>query len=210
VTNEIVKSYGWVSSEGPCSCPYLAPRVLKLVSALGANRVCDVGSGNGALAGMLSACGYHVVGTEVDKDGVELATRTHPSVRFYNLGVGDDPSMVVGAEGGLFDVVVSTEVVEHLFSPHELPAFASKLLRPGGSLVISTPYHGFVKNMALSLTNKWDSHHTALWHGGHIKFWSRKTLTALLENEGFEVVEFHGAGRIPWLWKGMILVARWT
>jgi hypothetical protein len=86
--------------------------------------------------------------------------------------------------------------------------FARKLLPVGGYLVISTPYHGYLKNIALSIFNKWDKHHTVLWHGGHIKFWSRKTLTQLLQDNGFEVVGFVGAGRFPYLWKSMILVAR--
>jgi hypothetical protein len=96
---------------------------------------------------------------------------------------------------------VSTEVVEHLFSPHLLPNFAWQLLSEGGYLVISTPYHGYIKNLALSVSDKWDSHHTPLWNGGHIKFWSRKTLTQLLEDNGFKVIGSSGVGRIPYLWK---------
>ena len=123
---------------------------------------------------------------------------------FYNLGVQDDPDVVVAAEG-LFDAVVSTEVIEHLFSPHLLPQFARALLRENGKLIVTTPYHGYLKNLALSVAGKWDHHHTALWHGGHIKFFSRTTLTKLLEENGFRVVAFHGVGRAPYLWKSMML-----
>jgi 2-polyprenyl-6-hydroxyphenyl methylase/3-demethylubiquinone-9 3-methyltransferase len=105
-------------------------------------------------------------------------------------------------------MVVSTEVIEHLFSPHHLPIFAFKVLANGGWLVVSTPYHGYWKNLALCVMNKWDFHHDPLWHGGHIKFWSRNTLSKLMMNNGFEVVEFHGVGRIAYLWKSMILVCR--
>jgi hypothetical protein len=70
-----------------------------------------------------------------------------------------------------------------------------------------TPYHGYLKNLALSVFDKWDFHHTPLWHGGHIKFWSKRTLTQLLTDSGFDVVEFHGVGRLPYLWKSMVLVA---
>jgi 2-polyprenyl-6-hydroxyphenyl methylase/3-demethylubiquinone-9 3-methyltransferase len=77
-----------------------------------------------------------------------------------------------------------------------------------GYLIVSTPYHGYLKNLALSLFGAWDGHHTALWHGGHIKFWSRRSLTTLLAQNGFEVVTFTGVGRLPFLWKCMILVAR--
>ena len=116
--------------------------------------------------------------------------------------------MILECEGEPFEAVVSTEVIEHLFRPRLLPTFARALLGPGGYLLVSTPYHGFLKNLALSCFNRWDAHHTPLWDGGHIKFWSRATLTRLLEENGFEVVSFYGVGRVPRLWKSMLLVAR--
>jgi hypothetical protein len=49
-----------------------------------------------------------------------------------------------------------------------------------------------------------------LWHGGHIKFWSRATLSQLLRDNGFTVIDFSGVGRVPYLWKSMVLVAQKT
>jgi hypothetical protein len=60
----------------------------------------------------------------------------------------------------------------------------------------------------LSVFNKWDKHHTPLWDGGHIKFWSKHTLSSLLSEEGFEVKEFIGCGRVPYMWKSMLLVGQ--
>jgi 2-polyprenyl-6-hydroxyphenyl methylase/3-demethylubiquinone-9 3-methyltransferase len=60
----------------------------------------------------------------------------------------------------------------------------------------------------LALAGKTDFHYTALWDYGHIKFWSRKTLTTLLSQAGFKVDRFIGVGRLPFLWKSMILIAR--
>jgi len=65
-----------------------------------------------------------------------------------------------------------------------------------------------LKNLVWSIFNYWDAHHAALWEGGHIKFFSRKTLSKLLETTGFEVVAFRGVRRLPFLWSSMILVAR--
>lgn len=53
-----------------------------------------------------------------------------------------------------------------------------------------------------------DAHFTALWDHGHIKFWSRRTLGALLAEAGLEVTGFQGAGRAPLLWKSMVVAAR--
>ena len=58
--------------------------------------------------------------------------------------------------------------------------------------------------MMLSVLNKWDQHLCPMWDGGHIKFWSRKTLHWLLSEQGFTNLKFRGVGRIPWLWMTMV------
>lgn len=74
--------------------------------------------------------------------------------------------------------------------------------------IISTPYHGYWKNLALALSGKMDAHFTALWDHGHIKFWSIDTLRRLLQEAGFAEIRFLRVGRIPPLAKSMIAVAR--
>ncbi len=207
MNTNVVDHYGWDSADRPTSCGYIGPRVIEELGALRVRRVLDLGCGNGTLCGELARRGYAVCGVDQDEAGVRLAQERHPALRFHRLGVQDEPQRLVDAEGR-FQAVVSTEVIEHLYSPHLLPAFARTVLEPGGHLVLTTPYHGYLKNLALAVMDKWDHHHTALWHGGHIKFWSRRTLTELLRQHGFELVRFGGVGRLPYLWKSMVLVAR--
>ena len=199
--------YGWQSSAPSYSQSYLNPPLLNLLLAEQPARLLDLGCGNGSFCRFLHSHGLDVVGMEPDADGVRLAREQLSSTPFYQLGVDSDPALITEKEG-LFDAVVSTEVIEHLYAPHLLPRFAWHCLRPGGLLIVTTPYHGYPKNLALSLAGKWDHHHTALRHGGHIKFWSRSTLTQLLAKEGFVAERFLGAGRLPWLWNSMILVMR--
>ena len=52
-----------------------------------------------------------------------------------------------------------------------------------------------------------DRHFTALWDHGHIKFWSVRTLSALLTEAGFAPPRFRRVGRIPALAKSMVAVA---
>ena len=208
MSDNVVVDYGWTTAEEPCSCGYIAPKVYVLLQQLGVRRVLDLGSGNGRLCADLAQRGYDTVGVEYDQGGVNVARAQYPLLRFYNYGVQDDPAALLKAEPTPFDAVVSTEVIEHLFAPHLLPKYAGSVLRPGGYLIVTTPYHGYIKNLVLSLLDKWDRHHTALWHGGHIKFWSRATLAQLLTGNGFDVVGFHGVGRMPYLWKSMVMVAR--
>lgn len=207
MTDNTVQNYGWRNQTQPQSGEYITPKVIEVLKGIKVQHVLDLGAGNGAMCGVLEKAGFKPAGMEYDKNGHALALQAYPSIRFYHLGVQDDPALIMKEEAP-FDAVVSTEVIEHLFSPHLLPRFAHFCLKPGGHLVISTPYHGYFKNLVLAILGKWDQHHGPLWHGGHIKFWSRSTLTELLAQSGFQVIEFHGVGRMPYLWKSMILVAR--
>jgi 2-polyprenyl-3-methyl-5-hydroxy-6-metoxy-1,4-benzoquinol methylase len=184
---------------------YIAPVVLSICREYGARRVLDIGCGNGMLCRELADAGCAVVGAEPSASGVAAARALVPEGMFYERSVYDDPAGI--AESG-FDLAVSTEVIEHLYKPAALLQLAAAKLKEDGLLVLSTPYHGYLKNLAISLAGGWDRHHAPLSDGGHIKFWSRATLTALLEKNGFRVLQFRGAGRWPWLWKAMILVAR--
>lgn len=199
--------YGWRSNKAPCSCDYIVPTVLDVLRTLKPRRVLDLGAGNGALCQALFAEGYEVVGVEPDSDGINIARQSSSDVRFYQLSVDDSPDHLLDDYTDGFDVVVSTEVIEHLYRPRNLIQFASKLLPVNGHLVLSAPYHGYFKNLVISIANKWDSHANPMMDGGHIKFFSRKTITSMLNEYGFNVIRFSGVGRLPFLWKSMIIVA---
>jgi len=203
----VVEEYGWESNNKTTAHGYIIPEVVSILKNLGSKKVLDLGCGNGALCSVLNQKGFDVAGVEHDVEGFKIASFSNPDINFYNLGVQNPATDVVEQEG-LFDTVVSTEVIEHLFSPHFLPKFASQVLAKDGYLIVTTPYHGYLKNLVLSLTNKWDHHFTALWHGGHIKFWSKNTITQLLNENGFSVVSFSGIGRFPYMWKSMVIVAK--
>jgi 2-polyprenyl-3-methyl-5-hydroxy-6-metoxy-1,4-benzoquinol methylase len=178
------------------------PPVLARLQVLKPTRVLDLGCGNGSLCRVIKDAGIQVEGCDTSEEGVQQARAAHPDIPFFCLSVYDEPP---SEWLGQFDIIVSTEVVEHLYDPRALPRLAKRLLKPGGVVLATSPYHGYLKNLALSLFNKWDQHHTPFWLHGHIKFWSRKTLTQLFEEECFAFVSFKGLGRLPWLWMTMLM-----
>lgn len=198
--------YSSYSNDVPHTAAYLWPGVFRqLADRPEIDRVLDAGCGNGAFAGALSDRGYRVFGIDLEASGVSIARDHRPEIPFEVASVYDD---LRDPFGGRFDAIVALEVIEHLYDPRRFVSRAFEAIEPGGVLILSTPYHGYLKNLTLAATGKLDPHFTALWDGGHIKFWSRKTLSTLLEEAGFEVVGFEGAGRLPWLWMSMIMTAR--
>jgi 2-polyprenyl-3-methyl-5-hydroxy-6-metoxy-1,4-benzoquinol methylase len=201
------KDYGYKSNKGACAHSYLAGSLLRMLNKGKNKTLLDVGCGNGSMASFLIENGYTVYGTDASVTGIEQARKTHAN-RFFVQDLTKDelPSELSAIN---FDTIISTEVVEHLYDPRKYIAFCKNVLEKngGGELILSTPYHGYLKNLVMAASGTLDNHFTALWDGGHIKFWSRKTLTQLLTEQGFKVTEFKGSGRIPYLWKSMFIKA---
>jgi 2-polyprenyl-3-methyl-5-hydroxy-6-metoxy-1,4-benzoquinol methylase len=185
---------------------FLLGPVQRRLSAAGARTVLDVGCGTGSFARSLTAAGFEVYGCDTSKSGIAIAQK-HAPERF-RLGSAYDDMTALFPSAPRFDAIVAAEVVEHLFAPRDLVARVREALVPGGLLVLTTPYHGYLKNLALALSGKMDAHFSALWDGGHIKFWSKQTLSELLREQHFQAITFDGAGRVPLLWKAMIMTAR--
>jgi 2-polyprenyl-6-hydroxyphenyl methylase/3-demethylubiquinone-9 3-methyltransferase len=80
-------------------------------------------------------------------------------------------------------------------------------LKNKGYLILTTPYHGYFKNLLITVLNKFDHHVNPLWEGGHIKFFSKRTISKLLNQTGFKLMNFIGCGRIFYIWKSMIFLA---
>jgi 2-polyprenyl-6-hydroxyphenyl methylase/3-demethylubiquinone-9 3-methyltransferase len=206
-TLDSISGYTYCDAELNPSHDILIPPLLSVLEARGRGkdvRVMDLGCGNGSVTEMLHRRGFSVVGVDPSEDGVRFAREKYPHLQIDRGSAYE----AMSEKYGRFDFVVSLEVVEHLYSPRKFAATVYSLLNPGGTAIISTPYHGYWKNVTLAVTGKMDNHFTVLWDHGHIKFWSYKTLRALLEEAGFQDIEFRRVGRLPPLAKSMLAIAR--
>lgn len=201
------QEYGWSNAE---SLPYhkrLCEEIEKLLPTDG-SPILDVGCGNGALTNQLIAKGYCMYGIDASEKGIAIANQKNPGRFFVNdVVAGTLPNNLQDIP---FRTIISTEVIEHLYNPKSYVKFIRNILKKngGGSFIISTPYHGYLKNVLVALFGRMDYHFSALWDGGHIKFWSRKTISDLLQQTGFSQIQFKGIGHVYLLWKQMIIVCK--
>lgn len=203
----MVDEFPFDSADAEHTAEYLLPAVLRILAGEGESAkrsIFDLGCGNGAMAELLRRHGYEVVGVDPSTSGIREANRAYPNLQFFVGSAYDD----LAARFGKFQAVLSLEVVEHVYYPRKFAATLFSLVRPGGLAIVSTPYHGYLKNVGLALSGKLDSHFTALWNEGHIKFWSIPTLKQLLMEAGFNGISFQRIGRVPVFAKSMIAVAR--
>jgi 2-polyprenyl-6-hydroxyphenyl methylase/3-demethylubiquinone-9 3-methyltransferase len=201
-----ISGYTYEDPELNASHDYLVPALLEELASLGLSpaqtRLFELGCGNGSVAEVLTRQGYQITGVDASAQGIEQAKRRYPHL---NLQLGSAYDRLADTYGR-FPVVVSLEVVEHLFAPRVFARTLFDLVEPSGTAIVSTPYHGYWKNLALALTGRLDHHFTALWDYGHIKFWSMATLRQLLQEAGFRSITFRRVGRVPALAKSMIAI----
>ena len=168
----------------------------------GVRSICDLGCGNGHISGRLAELGYEVTGVDASASGIQIAQHAYPQGNFVHALIDQDLKI------GKFDLVISSDVIEHLYRPSDLLEATVSQLKPGGHVLLGTPYHGYLKNLVLAATGRMDAHFSSLHDGGHIKFFSVNTLSKLMRSHGFDDLRFTFYGRAPWLWKNMICHAR--
>jgi 2-polyprenyl-3-methyl-5-hydroxy-6-metoxy-1,4-benzoquinol methylase len=199
-----VSQYDWSQADAPFSHRYITEPILSMLPAKCNLKIADLGCGNGYLAGLLAEKGHLITALDSSEDGIRIAKEAYPATDFRCLSLYENIASHIGSD---FDVVISSEVIEHLYDPRTFLRNASSVLKTGGTLILTTPYHGYIKNLAMAVTGKLDKHFTVGWDCGHIKFFSVITLTEMVAEQGFHNIHFKFAGRVPYLWKSMVLCA---
>lgn len=164
-------------------------------------RVLDFGCGSGAASRLLVDAGHQVTGVDVSESGIRVATREVHGATFHLI---DNEGQLPFADAS-FDVCFCTEVIEHLL---DVPGFLREIhrvLADQGMFIITTPYHGWIKNLII-ITRNFDVHFSPT--DEHVRFFSRSSLTRALVEAGFRVESFRGIGRFWPIWKSMFVVAR--
>lgn len=190
----------------PHSSTYVRPVVLSYLTDVPAGaHMLDLGCGTGELLASLRDRQWIRTCIDMSTTGIAEGRRTHPDITFIEADATGDLSSHIAM--GSFDVVVSTETLEHVTLPRLFLKNAYEALKPGGRLVLSVPYNGYVKQLGVAVLGRTDAYYNPLWDWGHIKFYSVDTMSALLWEAGFDDLEYQGTGRVPYLWKSMVFVA---
>jgi 2-polyprenyl-3-methyl-5-hydroxy-6-metoxy-1,4-benzoquinol methylase len=187
---------------------YLLPAILNILhntsSGVLEKSLFDLGCGNGSVANEIHKLGFRVAGVDPSTDGIAMAKRHYPHLDLRIGSSYDD----LKRQFGTFSYVMSLEVIPLVHDPRSFSRTIFELLTDDGYAMISTPYHGYFKNLAIAAVGSFDNHVNPLLDYGYAKFWSVHTLRTLLEETGLRSIEFVRVGRIPALAKSMIAVAR--
>lgn len=168
--------------------PFLARRLDEIVAGFAASRrtgrLLDVGFGAGELLEAARRAGWTVMGVEVAGPAVEQARRR--GIEAFHGTLADAQ---FGA--GAFDVVVASEIFEHISDVRPLLGEIARVLRPDGLLWATTPHSRGLS--ARLLGAKW----SVINPPEHVQLFSIRGLRQLLRGAGFDDVSIRALGVNP-------------
>jgi 2-polyprenyl-3-methyl-5-hydroxy-6-metoxy-1,4-benzoquinol methylase len=151
----------------------------------GARRTFDAGSGNGAFSMFAASLGNEVVAASFQIREQEKARR-----RADVLGVTGVDFRVIdlrklgdrGEELGTFDQVICMETIEHILDDEGVVSRLAAMLRPGGQLLLTTPFHGHRRLYAEEIDP------SLVEDGGHVRYgYSPERLRQIVTAAGMSV-----------------------
>jgi 2-polyprenyl-3-methyl-5-hydroxy-6-metoxy-1,4-benzoquinol methylase len=146
-------------------------------------RVLDVGCGTGAVTAVVNR-GKHnqILAIEPDKERAAVA-----SARGFEVyGCFLDQDFL--SEKGPFDVIMMSDVLEHLASPDEMLHLAIGGLKPDGILLLSVPNVAHWTIRLKLLFGSWNYAETGLCDATHLRWFTERSFMDLLTRRGLKVV----------------------
>jgi ubiquinone/menaquinone biosynthesis C-methylase UbiE len=156
--------------------------------------VLDLGCGDGRFSAELREHGATPVALDVSQEAVRRAREQHPWLDVRHVEEGDP--LPLGDQE--VDAVWAGEVIEHVVDPVALMAEVRRVLRFGGLLLVTTPYHGRVATALLALRgHAFDEHFDP--RADHLRFFTTRSLESVIGDAGFRDVRIEAVGGPPLL-----------
>lgn len=165
--------------------------------------IVDFGCGNGQIIQEMKKINplANYVGLDVSGAALKSAEAILPDCKFYKI-----------EDGGKFplnddsaDFIFSSEVIEHIYDTENAFKELARILKPGGKILLTTPYHGFIKNLLIILF-AFNKHFNPI--GAHIRFFTKKTLLNLLNKNNLKVIKIGYYGRIYSISHSIFILAK--
>ncbi|MEK7504178.1 MAG: class I SAM-dependent methyltransferase [Patescibacteria group bacterium] len=145
------------------------------------SKILDYGSGVGTIDFYLASKKFMVDGLEVSKNALQISKRSAKAIgvednaKFFNI------SKKINTK---YDVIICSEVIEHIFDYHSLLTRLKGYLKKGGYLLVTTPSLN-APLFKMRLLTKFDS------EVGHLRRYNVRQLRKEIEKMGFKIIFVH-------------------
>jgi SAM-dependent methyltransferase len=110
---------------------FLLEAIVNLLANLPKGKVLDLGCGDGEFSKRLKDLGFEVVASDMDYNRFKY----HKDISFHVSNLENE----LPFEEAVFDYVLFLETIEHIYNPDFAIGQIKKVLKPGGTLILSTP-----------------------------------------------------------------------
>lgn len=164
--------------------------------------ILDFGCGSGILFEKLKKLNPHsrLIGIDVSKEAIKLAREKFPNDNFYIIQ--DGQTFPISDKS--IDFILATDVIEHVYETNKTLAEFYRILKPDGKLLLTTPYHGLIKNLIIVLF-----YFEKIFDPveAHIRFYTKKSLFSVLKKYKFEIQKYNYFGRFYPLSRAILVLA---
>ncbi len=173
---------------------------IKLIDSPG-NNFLDIGCGSGLLAFKIKNNFNYIYGIDITTSQIQIAEekakkelKNNFIFSICNVDEG------INFEDEMFDTVTCLAVLEHVFDPYFVVDEISRILKPGGIFILDVPNIAYLKQRInllfgrLPVTSSPFNWREIGWDGGHLHYFTQKTICKLLNDSGFNIVKITGCG----------------
>ena len=181
--NTFQKHYNQKAEDYKISAPRFE-KILEICTDLKNKKVLDVGCATGYLGKEFAKRGAEVTGIDIAKAALKKASEVLSFVKLVDLNDGKLPF-----KDKTFDLIVASEVIEHLFKPSIILKEFKRVLKDDGKLIITTPNLLYWGHRLKFLIGRFGYTEEGPFDVGHIHFYTYQTLTGDLHKSGFRIVK---------------------
>lgn len=160
-------------------------RVLDLVGPRSGLKVLEIGCASGRLGSEIKKLGNHVTGVEISEFTAQEARKVLDKVHVFDI----EEKWPDNLRSYNFNLILLTEILEHVFDPVEVLGNASKVLKEKGEIIITTPNFMIWTNRIRFLWGDFEYQKQGMFDFGHIRWFTHAYLKDVLRKSGFKIVE---------------------
>lgn len=184
--------------------PEVYDTIISFVPAQGKElKILDLGCGDGSLLERISI--HRKFGVDISEE--QLAIARAKGIESFLVNIDLDP---LPFEDNFFDIIICTEVIEHVLVPDKLLAEASRVLKKGGKLILTTPNLASLAKRLLLLANRNPFIECSPLEEnavGHLRYFIFSSLLKIVKKYNFkllrftsDVINFNGSGTLKSIW----------
>ncbi len=101
----------------------------------------NLGTGEGDYDALISRYCKHLTGCDINQRDIDFAKQLNQSLKNVDYQIED--ALDLSFADGTFDLIVSVEVLEHVGKPKRMMEEISRVLKPGGMVMMTFPRYNF-------------------------------------------------------------------